>query len=136
MKKNAGRCLMLFVLIFTNSLLAQVETSAQMRVRGFNTPPSATFVKVDVNDDFSHKLSRIPAEVPADYVEPKFVNGQTWDEYLSSETISQEERTYYQEAKAYFHALSPKVKIAFEIHELWHIYYFNPQMKQHLLTIN
>lgn len=124
------------MLLFFSNIYSQVKSSQELKNAGYNTPPGLVFGKIDPNFSYADKLNFVPNEVPADYHEPKMMGDKSLEQFLSDQNLSQENRTYYQEAKIYFDALSPKVKTLFTPEELWHIYYFDAVLKEKLKTIN
>jgi hypothetical protein len=122
--------------IFFSGFFAQTKSSQALRDLGYNTPPGVVFGKIDPSFSYADKLNYVSSQVPADYQEPKFMGTMTLEEYLNDQTISQENRAYYQQAKVYFDSLSPKIKTLFSVEELWHIYYFDAVLKENLKSIN
>jgi hypothetical protein len=110
--------------------------NAQNDTESYNLPPNAKlYNKTNVNKDYSHKLYDNPNYDQVKKVESDFKFFLTDENYADMQANDQISFRYYKEAEAYFDGLSHKVKALYTAEEIWHIYYFDQKLKNHLTTI-
>lgn len=136
MKNRITFLILLFGLFSTADAQSVVKSSNDLKNEGFNPVPGVVYSKVNTDVNYSERIAKIPTSVPANFTEPSFIKGGQWADYTSNPEVSEETRNYYTLAEAYFTALSPKVKLAFTVEELWYIYQFDTSLAIQLSTIN
>lgn len=124
--------LLLIVYVSCASVYSQVDNNSKK----YNIPPGSVLKpKTNTEIDYSYKLSEIPSKDPVGYVEPDFFINFDKEALMEEESSSKEINAYYNQARAFFQSLSPKVKVIYTVDELWYIFQFDQKLRYKLVAI-
>jgi hypothetical protein len=107
-----------------------------MNPENYNMPPGFHVnPKANLAADYWHKLDQLPTTTPSTIEEGNFLKFITQRQLQLLEVENPPLYNYYVTARNYHEQLSNKVKVTFTYDELWDVYMFNAELKDHLLTI-
>jgi hypothetical protein len=120
---------------FTMVSVCALHSQKNYTAKDYDIPPGNVFLpKYHVQTDYSFKLS----EIPRGNVTPIYediLKEYTQEDLLKMKTLDPNRYAYMMRLKAYFDALSDKVKVTFTHDELWYIYIYDKELRNKLTTI-